>query len=413
MSARPETLTPAARLASQFQLRFAPSLADKPKSPLPPAPSPTTDGGDTGDQEPNQNKNKNTKKKETKKPFFDPFDNPPAAMLITPLGPAHNLVLNKFAVVPEHAILATRAFRRQTALLEPADLHAAYACVRAYRDYYHHHHHHHHHYSRPPRCSSSGSGADNTDTTDDGSLFVFFNSGPHSGASQPHRHLQLLPVARMREGLASSSSSSSSGDAAAWGVLMQGLASSRNGSQAPGEKKGAQSRDGEGLQASGRVPFRVFAERIVAGEGSTDLHATYLRLYERACEAVLGPGWREEDRRGGRGGTAAGKEEEDGEEEGDEEEARISYNLAMTHDVMAIAPRVAEGGTVTAPASGGEDGGGGRRVVGKLALNGTVLAGTALVKSQAEWDALRAEPEQLLEILGRIGVPSVQAPALL
>jgi ATP adenylyltransferase len=30
-------------------------------------------------------------------------------------------------------------------------------------------------------------------------LFAFFNSGDHSGASQPHRHLQFLPVERMRD----------------------------------------------------------------------------------------------------------------------------------------------------------------------------------------------------------------------
>ena len=30
-------------------------------------------------------------------------------------------------------------------------------------------------------------------------LFAFFNSGDHSGASQPHRHLQFLPVEHMRD----------------------------------------------------------------------------------------------------------------------------------------------------------------------------------------------------------------------
>jgi ATP adenylyltransferase len=76
----------------------------------------------------------------------------------------------------------------------------------------------------------------------------------------------------------------------------------------------------------------------------------------------------------------------------------------MTRGVMAIAPRVVEGTAVMA----GEDGQ--RKNVGKLALNGTLLAGTALVKTQEEWDALRAEPEQLLEILGRVGVPTLHAP---
>ena len=32
-------------------------------------------------------------------------------------------------------------------------------------------------------------------------LFGFFNSGQYSGASQPHRHIQFLPVESMRSGL--------------------------------------------------------------------------------------------------------------------------------------------------------------------------------------------------------------------
>jgi ATP adenylyltransferase len=140
----------------------------------------------------------------------------------------------------------------------------------------------------------------------------------------------------------------------------------------------------------GRVPFRTFAVRI--GKG-LDLYETYLRLYRRACEAVLGS-------------EGARLVEEDVDE--GRREARVDYNLAMTRDVMVIAPRLAEGEAVTVV---GEDGV--RKTLGKLAVNGTVLAGTALVKSQEEWDALRAEPEQVLEILGRIGVPTIQAPSLL
>lgn len=34
-----------------------------------------------------------------------------------------------------------------------------------------------------------------------GKLFAFYNSGPDSGASQPHRHIQFLPVAEMHEGV--------------------------------------------------------------------------------------------------------------------------------------------------------------------------------------------------------------------
>jgi sulfate adenylyltransferase (ADP) / ATP adenylyltransferase len=55
-------------------------------------------------------------------------------------------------------------------LLEEEDIQAAYACLKAYRD----------------------AGEE---------LFGFYNSGEHSGASQPHRHIQFLPVESMRSGM--------------------------------------------------------------------------------------------------------------------------------------------------------------------------------------------------------------------
>ncbi|KAL8303249.1 hypothetical protein RB600_006934 [Gaeumannomyces tritici] len=297
-----------------FQLRFSPALASKPK---PPKPAPSNAPG-------------------TKQPPpFNPFADPSPALLVARLDPpSHVLVLNKFAVVPEHFILATASFEPQAHLLSAADLAAARACVDAYHD----------------ASSADGGG---------GSLFVFFNSGPHSGASQPHRHLQLLPVDRMRDGLPPGSG---------WRVLADALLPD----DGDGDNDGAQGGDDDSLL----LPFRCFAERLdgAGGDGSGEaLRAAYLRLYRRACEEVLG--------------TAAAEEEEEG-------EARISYNLAMTRDVMALCPRRAEGGPVVA-GDGGEE-------VGRLALNGTVLAGTALVKSQAEWDALRADPGQLVRVLARI-----------
>ncbi|KAK3332368.1 hypothetical protein B0T19DRAFT_415468 [Cercophora scortea] len=45
-----------------------------------------------------------------------------------------------------------------------------------------------------------------------------------------------------------------------------------------------------------------------------------------------------------------------------------------------------------------------------LAVNGTVLAGTALVKSRDEWEVLRAHPEKAVALLGKIGLPVVQRP---
>jgi sulfate adenylyltransferase (ADP) / ATP adenylyltransferase len=91
-------------------------------------------------------------------------------MFISDLLPSHNLVLNKFPIIPDHFILATKEFKEQTHLLEEDDLWAAYDCLKAYKD----------------------NGEE---------LFGFFNSGEHSGASQPHRHIQFLPVESMRSGI--------------------------------------------------------------------------------------------------------------------------------------------------------------------------------------------------------------------
>jgi ATP adenylyltransferase len=43
--------------------------------------------------------------------------------------------------------------------------------------------------------------------------------------------------------------------------------------------------------------------------------------------------------------------------------------------------------------------------IGFVALNGTMLAGTLMVKYQEEWDVLRVEPEKLDTLLEAIGIP--------
>ncbi len=264
-------------------------------------------------------------------------------MLVTPLAPSHNLVLNKFAIVPEHFILATQAYKEQTHLLEQEDLEVAWSCIQAY----------HHHTPQPPNPPDGSPSQPSPQPRTSSELFVFFNSGPASGSSQPHRHIQMLPIQRMREGL-------SSADDSAWSVLATALTDDA---------------------VRRRLPFQTFAERIPSSSGA-DLLETYHRLYRQACEAVLGSS------------AAAEVEASNG-------EARVDYNLALTKEVMVIAPRVVEGAVVSTAAAVE----GGRQEVGLLALNGTVLAGTALVKTQEEWDALREEPEQVAEILGRVGVP--------
>ncbi|KAH9992379.1 ATP adenylyltransferase-domain-containing protein [Xylariaceae sp. FL0662B] len=73
----------------------------------------------------------------------------------------------------------------------------------------------------------------------------------------------------------------------------------------------------------------------------------------------------------------------------------------MTESCMALCPRVAEGALIKNKLD---------QDIGPVSLNGTVLAGTALVKNEAEWDALRGEPDMLLSVLRKIGLPPSDAP---
>jgi sulfate adenylyltransferase (ADP) / ATP adenylyltransferase len=75
----------------------------------------------------------------------------------------------------------------------------------------------------------------------------------------------------------------------------------------------------------------------------------------------------------------------------------ISYNLAMTTSFMAICPRKNEGEMMRR-----DDG----SEIGFVALNGTLLAGTLMVKGEEEWDALRANKLTLDRLLSSVGIPS-------
>ncbi len=88
----------------------------------------------------------------------NPFLPPEPDLVVTEVGDSHLVVLNKFNVVPVHLLLVTRAFEDQAELLTEADFEALWACM-AERD-----------------------------------AFAFYNGGESAGASQRHRHLQLVPV---------------------------------------------------------------------------------------------------------------------------------------------------------------------------------------------------------------------------
>jgi ATP adenylyltransferase len=127
--------------------------------------------------------------------------------------------------------------------------------------------------------------------------------------------------------------------------------------------------------------FATFAEKISLDISGADLHAAYLRLYQQACRAV----------------AAHSGESHVEDEISSEGETLISYNMAMTKNTLVICPRLAEGAKIH------KDG----QVAGTLSLNGTVLAGTALVKNEAEWEALKKDANALSQVLTRIGLSSL------
>lgn len=90
-----------------------------------------------------------------KNPFLAPYE---PDLFVGELTRTHVVLLNKFNVFAEHALILTREYEAQDALMTKADFEALLICLGEV----------------------------------DG--LAFYNSGPLSGFSQPHRHLQLVPT---------------------------------------------------------------------------------------------------------------------------------------------------------------------------------------------------------------------------
>lgn len=86
---------------------------------------------------------------------FQPYD---PRLFVADAGDRHLWLLNKFPVIDQHLLLITRQYEPQTQWLTLADFEAIAVGLQAI----------------------------------DG--FAFFNGGPIAGASQPHKHLQLVPL---------------------------------------------------------------------------------------------------------------------------------------------------------------------------------------------------------------------------
>ena len=94
----------------------------------------------------------------------NPFLPPEKDLIVGDITDTHLAVLNKFNVVEHHLLIITRHFEDQETLLTPADLDALWLCMAEY----------------------DGLG--------------FYNGGAAGGASQRHKHIQMVPLPLSPEG---------------------------------------------------------------------------------------------------------------------------------------------------------------------------------------------------------------------
>lgn len=93
-------------------------------------------------------------------PGVDPFAEPwTGDLYVGDLSDTHGVLLNKFPVFQHHALVVTRAYEDQAEWLTEADGEALRACLDA-----------------------------------GGDALGFYNGGGGAGASQPHKHLQVVPL---------------------------------------------------------------------------------------------------------------------------------------------------------------------------------------------------------------------------
>ena len=226
----------------------------------------------------------------------NPFAPPDAELVIGDITSTHFGVLNKYPVVAHHLLVVTREFVDQETLLDASDFAALAACLR----------------------QVDGLG--------------FYNGGREAGASQSHRHLQLvpLPLATERGG-------------GAWNVPMEALFD--------------QWSSGGGTTRLLRLPFRnAFAVLEPSLFDDADAAGRLLELYTVMLAAC---GLREESAHDS--GRAANEPERQ----------RGPYNLLVTRRWLLLVPRTQEH-------------------FGTISVNALGYAGSLFVRDEAEMDALRA-----------------------
>jgi len=98
------------------------------------------------------------KQKQSTNPDFNPFLPYEEELFVSDISPTHLCLLNKYNVVPHHLLIVTRLFEEQENWLTLADFEAMWLSLREI----------------------------------DG--LAFYNAGKEAGASQRHKHLQIIPL---------------------------------------------------------------------------------------------------------------------------------------------------------------------------------------------------------------------------
>jgi sulfate adenylyltransferase (ADP) / ATP adenylyltransferase len=118
------------------------------------------------------------------------------------------------------------------------------------------------------------------------------------------------------------------------------------------------------------VPFAYFSRKLKADPKEHEIHQAYLELLHESTES-----WKKQRPLRGRDeSTSCG----------------FSYNLGMTVNAIVLCPRVSEG----VPLKGGND-----EELGAVALNGTMLAGTLMVKREDTWEYLKDSRHAGLDVV--------------
>jgi ATP adenylyltransferase len=235
---------------------------------------------------------------------FLPFDE---ALYVGDVSEGHVVLLNKFNVVERHLLVVTREFADQRELITAADFAALWACLR-----------------EEPGAGERGA-------------LGFYNGGEEAGASQAHKHLQVVPLPL---GLPPD------GDATGPAVPMEPAL----------EEALARARDTGGVVTAAGLPFAhavaAGPEGVLAADTVSDaVGAWLLRRYRELLAAVGLP-------------VVEGEGERETIQPG-------PYNLLVTRRWMLLVPRLAER-------------------FGCVSLNGLAFAGSLFVRDRAQLEALRA-----------------------